>query len=100
MPQQPIGRNLPPGLQAQRQVSASAMFDNLSQSLAGAWKSLQKDAKLTPENLKDPLKEIRRALLEADVSLPVVRRFVKKVGSVGRPRKMGIGGYTAQPSLN
>jgi signal recognition particle subunit SRP54 len=40
---------------------------------------VSKDDKLTPENIKEPLKEIRRALLEADVSLPVVRRFVKKV---------------------
>jgi len=55
------------------------MFDALSRSLESAWKSLQKDARLTPENLKEPLKDIRRALLEADVSLPVVRRFIKKV---------------------
>lgn len=37
------------------------------------------DAKLTPENMKGPLRDVRRALLEADVSLPVVRRFIKKV---------------------
>lgn len=58
------------------------MFDSLSASLQNAWKSLQKDARLTPENLKEPLKEIRRALLEADVSLPVVRRFIKKVRDI------------------
>ncbi len=34
---------------------------------------------LTPENLKEPLKDIRRALLEADVSLTVVRKFIKNV---------------------
>ncbi|GAX85777.1 hypothetical protein CEUSTIGMA_g13192.t1 [Chlamydomonas eustigma] len=44
-----------------------------------AWKLLSQDAKLSPENVKEPLKEIRRALLEADVSLPVVRRFMKRV---------------------
>ena len=55
------------------------MFDNLSQSINKAWKMVQKDGKLTPENMKEPMKEIRRALLEADVSLPVVRRFVKKI---------------------
>ena len=44
-----------------------------------AWKLVSKDGKLTAENIKEPLKEIRRALLEADVSLPVVRRFMKKV---------------------
>jgi len=40
---------------------------------------LNKNEKLTPENIKKPLKQIRRALLEADVSLPVVRRFVAAV---------------------
>jgi hypothetical protein len=55
------------------------MFDNLSQSINKAWKMVQKDGKLTPENMKEPMKEIRRALLEADVSLPVVRRFVKRI---------------------
>jgi signal recognition particle subunit SRP54 len=55
------------------------MFDTLSSSLSNAFKSLQADAKLTPENMKGPLRDVRRALLEADVSLPVVRRFIKKV---------------------
>lgn len=55
------------------------MFDNLSMRMEKAWKSISKDGKLTPENIKEPIREIRRALLEADVSLPVVRRFVKKV---------------------
>lgn len=56
-----------------------AMFDTLSSSLSNAFKSLSADAKLTPENMKGPLRDVRRALLEADVSLPVVRRFIKKV---------------------
>ncbi len=55
------------------------MFDTLSSSLSNAFKSLSADAKLTPENMKGPLRDVRRALLEADVSLPVVRRFIKKV---------------------
>lgn len=60
-------------------ATRAAMFDNLSRSMEKAWKLVSKDGKLTPENIKEPLKEIRRALLEADVSLPVVRRFMKKV---------------------
>ena len=40
---------------------------------------VRKDGKLTTDNIKEPMREIRRALLEADVSLPVVRRFVSKV---------------------
>lgn len=37
------------------------------------------DGKLTEGNVKGPMREIRRALLEADVSLPVVRGFVARV---------------------
>lgn len=55
------------------------VFDRLSERLEGAWKTLKGEDKITPENIKEPLKEIRRALLEADVSLPVVRSFVKRV---------------------
>jgi signal recognition particle subunit SRP54 len=55
------------------------MFDNLSNSLSKAFKSVSPDGKLTAENIKGPLRDVRRALLEADVSLPVVRRFVAKV---------------------
>jgi len=55
------------------------MFDNLSRNLTKAIEKLGPDAKLTPENVKEPLRDIRRALLEADVSLPVVRAFVKSV---------------------
>lgn len=43
------------------------MFDNLSQSLEKAWDVVRKDGKLTPENVKGPMREIRRSLLEADV---------------------------------
>ncbi len=57
----------------------AAMFDRLSRSMDKARKLMTGNDKLTSENMKEPLKEIRRALLEADVSLPVVRRFVKKV---------------------
>ncbi|KAI3427161.1 hypothetical protein D9Q98_007098 [Chlorella vulgaris] len=57
----------------------AAMFDGLSRSLEKAWDTVRKDGKLSADNIKEPMREIRRALLEADVSLPVVRRFVKKV---------------------
>ena len=48
----------------------AAMFDGLSQRLEKAWDSVRKDGKLTAENIKGPLREIRRALLEADVRAP------------------------------
>eukprot|EP00803_Ostreobium_quekettii_P006048 evm.model.scf_430.7 EVM.evm.TU.scf_430.7 scf_430:50895-55731(-) len=60
-------------------ATRAAMFDNLSKSLSRAWDMVRKDGKLTTENIKGPMREIRRALLEADVSLPVVRPFVKRV---------------------
>lgn len=62
-----------------RVVTTRAALEGLTKRLGTAWKLVQKDGRLTKENIKDPLKEVRRALLEADVSLPVVRRFVKRV---------------------
>ena len=44
-----------------------------------AWDIVKIDGKLNEDNVKAPMREIRRALLEADVSLPVVRGFVKRV---------------------
>ena len=43
------------------------MFDGLSTSLEKAWDIVKKDGKLTADNIKGPMREIRRALLEADV---------------------------------
>lgn len=60
-------------------IVRAATFDNLSRGLEKAWDMVRKDGKLTSENIKEPMREIRRALLEADVSLPVVRRFVAKI---------------------
>jgi signal recognition particle subunit SRP54 len=44
-----------------------------------AWDLVRKEGKLSEDNIKTPMREIRRALLEADVSLPVVRGFVSRV---------------------
>ena len=54
-------------------------FGNLSDRLTDVWAALKDEDDLSKENIKAPLKDIRRALLEADVSLPVVRRFIKSV---------------------
>jgi signal recognition particle subunit SRP54 len=64
---------------APRRVRTYAALEDLTKRLGKAWKLAQKDGKLTKDNMKEPLREVRRALLEADVSLPVVRRFVKRV---------------------
>ncbi|WP_321829908.1 signal recognition particle protein [Thalassovita sp.] len=55
------------------------MFENLSERLGGVFDRLTKQGALSEEDVKSALREVRVALLEADVSLPVARDFVKKV---------------------
>ncbi len=55
------------------------MLDNLTQRLAKAIKTIKGEARLTEANISDALREIRMALLEADVALPVVKEFIAKV---------------------
>ena len=61
------------------------MFDTLSNRLSGVIKTLKGHARLTEDNIKDAMREVRMALLEADVALPVVKAFVNQV----RERAMG-----------
>ncbi|QOL81640.1 signal recognition particle protein [Pseudooceanicola spongiae] len=55
------------------------MFENLSERLSGVFDRLTKQGALNDEDVKTALREVRVALLEADVSLPVARDFVKAV---------------------
>ena len=55
------------------------MLDTLTQRMARVVKTLRGEARLTEANTQDMLREVRLALLEADVALPVVRDFVAKV---------------------
>ena len=55
------------------------MFENLSDRLSHTVKKLRGQARITEENVKDAMREVRMALLEADVALPVVRTFTDKV---------------------
>ncbi|MEY8826958.1 signal recognition particle protein [Sedimentitalea sp. XS_ASV28] len=55
------------------------MFENLSDRLSGVFDRLTKQGALSEEDVKTALREVRVALLEADVSLPVARDFVRKV---------------------
>ncbi|MRR50525.1 MAG: signal recognition particle protein [Rhodocyclaceae bacterium] len=55
------------------------MLDNLTQRLAKVVKDLRGQARLTEENIQEMLREVRMALLEADVALPVVKDFIAKV---------------------
>lgn len=55
------------------------MLDNLTQRLSGVIKNLRGQARLTENNIQDTLREVRLALLEADVALPVVKEFTAQV---------------------
>ena len=55
------------------------MFENLSDRLGRTLKTLRGQGRLSEENIKDSLREVRMALLEADVALPVVRDFINHV---------------------
>jgi len=55
------------------------MLDNLTQRLARVVKQIRGEARLTEANVADALREVRMALLEADVALPVVKEFIARV---------------------
>ncbi len=57
------------------------MFENLSERLGGVFDRLTRQGALTEDDVATALREVRTALLEADVSLPVAREFVKRVQS-------------------
>ena len=55
------------------------MFENLTGRLSKIAKTLRGEARLTDANIQDALREVRVALLEADVALPVVRDFIAQI---------------------
>jgi signal recognition particle subunit SRP54 len=55
------------------------MFENLSDRLEGVFKKLRGHGKLTEENIGEALREVRGALLEADVNFKVAKDFVANV---------------------
>ena len=55
------------------------MLDNLTQRLGRVMKTLRGEARLTEDNIADALREVRLALLEADVALPAVKEFIAAV---------------------
>src|SRR5216683_5801873 len=61
------------------------MFDNLSEKLQRVFKNMRGDGKLTAENMEAALREIRVALLEADVHFRVVKQLIENV----RQKAMG-----------
>lgn len=61
------------------------MFDSLSERLGGTLKKLRGQGRITEDNVKETLREVRMAMLEADVALPVVKAFIERV----KERAMG-----------
>ncbi len=61
------------------------MFNSLSERLSKTLQSMGKKARLTEDNISSALKEVRKALVEADVALPVVKQFTSQV----RTRALG-----------
>ena len=61
------------------------MFDQLTGRLSAAVAALRGRGRLTEDNIADTLREVRIALLEADVALPVVKQFIEAV----KPRALG-----------
>jgi signal recognition particle subunit SRP54 len=55
------------------------MFENLTERLTRTFKNLSGQGRLTEENMQQALREVRLALLEADVALPVVKEFIEHV---------------------
>src|SRR3984957_2807599 len=55
------------------------MFDSLTDHLQRAFKTIRGDGRLTPENIEEAIREVRKSLLEADVSLKVVKLFISRV---------------------
>ncbi len=54
-------------------------FENLSEKLQNVFKNLRSKGRLTEEDVKAALKEVKMALLEADVNFKVVKQFIKTV---------------------
>ena len=57
------------------------MFENLTERLSGTFRKLTGRANLTESNIQEAMREVRRALLEADVALPVVKDFIDRVST-------------------
>ena len=55
------------------------MFDNLSDKLQEIIRKTSQSSELTEDNMQEALREIRRALLEADVNLRVVKSFISNI---------------------
>src|SRR3954471_23977801 len=64
----------------------ASMFEGITRGLSEAFKKLRGHGRLSEANMQDGLREVRKALLEADVNFTVANNFIKRVGeaAVGR----------------
>ena len=60
-------------------------FDSLTEKLQNVFKNLRSKGRLTEDDVKEALKEIKRALLAADVNFKVVKDFIKSVQERSEP---------------
>jgi len=74
-------------------IKDTDMFDNLTDRLGSTLKKIKGQGRLTESNIKETLREVRMALLEADVALPVVTDFIERI-------KKGALGQEVQSSLS
>src|SRR3954453_13799249 len=64
------------------------MFESIQESLGSALKSLSGKGKLSESNMRDGLKQVEHSLLEADVNVEVVQRFMTKITEQGIGEKV------------
>ena len=69
------------------------MFNNLTKRFDKVFSKLKGTAKLTEENIKEAIADIRKALIEADVALPVIKEFIESIKNKST-------GQTINKSLN
>src|SRR5204862_1096915 len=67
------------GRTARASSGSPSMLENLTERLGRVVKTLRGEARLTEDNIQEALREVRLALLEADVALPVVKQFIATV---------------------
>ena len=60
-------------------------FENLSDKLQNVFRQLRSKGKLTEKDVKDAMREVKLALLEADVNYKIVKQFVNKVNILSVP---------------
>lgn len=64
------------------------MFNNLSEKLTNTIKNLTGRGRLTEDNIKGTLRDIRTALLKADVALPIVKQFINDISEKALGQKI------------